>query len=123
MPMIVVPSASMNSFGAYEASVPNDDLAVGGDVGGTIAASASSFVGAGSALDAAAPADVGAADDPLPLPPAPHPARTAASAAQASAAGSWRGSDTEATSRWTMGTPGMLPLPAASGPPLCKGCY
>ncbi len=121
--MIVVPSGAVNSFGAYEASAPNTILPSAATLCGTFAASASSFVGVGSALDAAAPADVGAADDPLPLPPAPHPARTTASAAQASAAGSWRGSDTEATSKWTMGTRGMLPPPAVSSPPLCKGCY
>ena len=94
IPTIVVPSGAVNSFGGYDASVPNTILPSADTLCGTFAASASSLVGVGIALLAAAPADVGAADEPLPSPPEPHPASTA-SAAHASAAGSVRGSDTE----------------------------
>src|SRR3954471_4238974 len=136
MPSIVVPSGPVNSVGGYDASVPNTILPSAETLCGTFAASASTLAWVGTALGAAgpcgvggargagaaAPADVGAAEEPLPSPPAPHPARTAVSAAQASAAGSVRGSDTDQPpeGRWYAG---MLPLSVASGPPLCICCY
>ena len=120
--MIVVPSGAVNSFGGYDASVPNTILPSADTLCGTFAASASSLVGVGIALLAAAPADVGAADEPLPSPPEPHPASTA-SAAHASAAGSVRGSDTGTTSMRAVRYPRDALTSAVSGPLLCIGCY
>ena len=64
----------MNSFGGYDASVPNDDLAVGGDVCGTFAASASSFVGGGErAATRRHPPDVGRGGRPAAVAARPAP--------------------------------------------------
>ena len=49
MPMIVLPSVSVNSFGGYDASVPNTILPSADTACGTSAASASSLVTAGAA--------------------------------------------------------------------------
>ena len=63
----------MNSFGGYDASVPNTILPSAATLCGTFAASASSLVGVGSALDAAAPADVGRGGRPAAVTARPAP--------------------------------------------------
>ncbi|GAA1250764.1 hypothetical protein GCM10009609_12650 [Pseudonocardia aurantiaca] len=79
-----MPSVSVNSFGGYEASVPNTRRPSDAIGAGTIAASASSFATAGAGALGAAPPDV---PPPLPSPPAPQPATMTASAAAPRTAG------------------------------------
>ena len=91
MPMIVVPSGAVNSFGGYEASVPNTILPSAATLCGTFAASASSFVGAGSALDAAAPADVGRGGRPAAVAARPAPGEDGGQRGTGECGGEWAG--------------------------------
>jgi hypothetical protein len=85
IPMIVVPSVSTNSLGAYDASEPTTILPSDATSDGTSLASASSFCTAGAGLVLAPPAGCALLPPPpLPSPPAPQPATATASSATAS---------------------------------------
>ena len=123
MPMIVVPSGAVNSFGGYDASVPNTILPSAATLCGTFAASASSLVGAGSGAASGGARGRRSGGRAAAVAARPAPGEDGGERSTGERGGECAGERHGCNLLRAVWYAGMLPLSAASGPLLCMGCY